>query len=88
MNAKDWREVIGYGLGGLLVFIIAGYGMVRDIVSFITTNRPLILLPARVHDPGGDMGILFTFVLATLALLGLVSFVFYLVHTIRALRGK
>ena len=88
MNAQEWREAIGYGLGGLLVFIIAGYGTVKDIVSFITTNRPLITLPPHIHEPGGDMGIIFTFVLATLALCGLVSFVFYLVHTIRALRGK
>ena len=56
MDSKEWREAIGYGVGGLLLFIVAGFATVKDILSFIG-GRPLMVIPPSRHTPGGDMAI-------------------------------
>lgn len=87
MTKNDWKEFFIYGLGGFVLFIIAGYVSVIDIFSFLNHRRPLFVYYSKMSGQN-ELGIFFTMILAALSLIGLFAFIFYLQFACKKLRKK
>jgi hypothetical protein len=77
MTKNDWKEFVFLGLGGLALFLIAGYASVIDILSYLNKSRPLFVYYSKM-SAHNEFGIFFTLILAGLSLIGLLAFIFYL----------
>ncbi|MBL8098437.1 MAG: hypothetical protein JNK81_04605 [Anaerolineales bacterium] len=87
MKKSDWREFIFYGLGGFLLFTIAGYATIVDLISFRNGNTPLFVYISKSSEYN-DLGVFFTIGLGVLSIIGLGSFIFYLRLVYRKLQKK
>jgi hypothetical protein len=72
-------------LGGFLLFLIAGYVSVIDILSYFNESRPLFIFYSNM-SADNDFGIILTFVLVILTVVGLASFIFQLHYAYKKLR--
>lgn len=86
MKKKEWLESIILGIGGFVLFIAAGVAAILDLLSF-QNGRPLFTFISR-RSGHNDMGIVFTLILGLFALIGLISFVYYLVFVYKRLNNK
>jgi len=87
MTNNDWKEFIIFGLGGLVLFLIAGYASVIDILTYLNKSRPLFVYYSKMSGQN-ELGIFFTFVLVVLSLIGLFAFIFYLHYAYKKLRKR
>ena len=85
MTKNDWKEFVIYGLGGLVLFLIAGYASVIDILSYLNKSHPLFVYYSKMSGQN-ELGIVFTLILAALSLIGLFAFIFYMYHAYKKLR--
>ena len=76
MTAKDWKEFIIYGLGGLVLFITTGIASAVDILAYIDGRTALYTYYSK-RSGYNELGIFFTLILVLLSIIGLISLVFY-----------
>jgi hypothetical protein len=90
MTKTEWKEFIVYGLGGFVLFLTAGYATVIDVISFVTTDRPLYVYHTRNSGlrAYNDLGIYFTVILGLLSIIGLFAFGFYVHDAYRKIFKK
>jgi hypothetical protein len=85
MTKNDWKEFVIYGLGGLVLFLVAGYASVIDILSYLNKSHPLFVYYSKMSGQN-ELGVVFTLILAALSLIGLFAFIFYTYHAYKKLR--
>ena len=84
MTKTDWKEFIINGLGGFILFLIAGYASVIDTLSYFNGSRPLFIFYSNM-SADNDFGIILTLISVILSVIGLASFIFQLHYAYKKL---